>query len=413
MTAYPSRLWLAALAVLLGSHALAGASSAAAQVTVLRVDPSAEPLCADIESALAEFGVAADPGYFAEAQRRGLDPASEEAMALLTPPLQVQLAIVPLASNARSVTVEFRDGPSGASLGRADISLRRGSLAARGQRVLAAEVQQRLAAANVAPPPPAEPVREADAAASDETDAAASDEADADGQTVDSAEVGLLGRVHAGIGVGMRELTWPEAGEMRAVESGAFLAVEVGAAFALALSDAVSLGPEFAYQTSLDHEIEETHIAGETQPMGLRAHRFEALLALTFRLGESRKFWIAPALGYGVRALHPEVHHLLTPSYSLTGPVARLTLRIPFGDMFALRLAPEVQLLSVGDALEELGVESSGIAFGGDAALELALSTHFATELAFRQAHAVMSSSLGADSTDVERFATLRLVWQP
>jgi hypothetical protein len=383
----------------------AAGSTASAQVAVLRVDPAAEPVCADLELVLAEFGITPDPGYFAEAQGRGLDPSSHEALTMLTPPLQVQLAVVPQASDADSVTVEFRDGASGASLGTAAIPLERGVIGDRGSRVLNAQVRELLAAGAGSGQPPASAFAGPAGEAEDGEAPSGADSAERD--------TDLLARAHAGIGLGTRDLNWPSSGEMRAVQTGAFVAVEVGAAFALALSNAVSLGPELAYQTSLDHEIEETHIAGETQPMGLRAHRFEALLALTFRLGESRKFWIAPALGYGVRALHPEVHHLLTPSYSLTGPVARLTLRIPFGDMLALRLAPELQLVSVGDALEELGVESSGIAFGGDAALELALSTHIATELAFRQAHAVMSSSLGADSTDVERFATLRLVWQP
>jgi hypothetical protein len=339
---------------------------------------------------------------------------------MLTPPVQAQLAVVPQASDARSVTVEFRDGASGASLGTAAIRLERGSIGERGARALIARVRELLAAGagsgGQAVPDSAEPAGEADDGEADdgEGDDGEGEEgdrpSDADGAEHETA---LRARGYAGIGLGTRDLEWPSSGEMRAVETGAFVAVEVGAAFALALGEAVSLGPELAYQTSLDHELAETHIAGETQLMGIRAHRFEALLALAFALGQSRNFRITPALGYGVRALHPEVHHLLTPSYSLTGPVARLTLRIPFGDSLALRLAPELQLVSVGDALEELGVENTGIAFGGDAALEIALSAHLATELTFRQAHAVMSSSLGADSTDVERFATLRVVWLP
>jgi hypothetical protein len=390
---------LRALALLCG-WAAAG-SVASAQVAVLRVDPAAEALCADLELVLAEFGITPDPGHFAEAQQRGLDPSSDEALTMLTPPLQVQLAVVPQSSDARSVTVEFRDGASGASLGSAVVPLERGVIGQRGGLALIAQVRERLEAGAGtatfdAPPEDVDP----DAHAEPEAEGAEHPKS-------------LVARAHAGIGLGTRDLEWPSSGERRAVQTGAFVAVEVGAALALALSEAVSLGPELAYQTSLDHEIEELHIAGESQVMRIRAHRFEAMLALTFGLGESRGFRITPALGYGVRALHPEVHHLLTPSYSLTGPLARVTLRIPFGSSLALRLGPELQYLSVGDALEELGMESSGIAFGGDAALELALMAELATELTFRQAHAVMSSSLGDDSTDVERFVTLRLVWQP
>jgi hypothetical protein len=387
------------------------AGSASAQVAVLRVDPAAETLCQDLELALAEFGIAPDPGYFAEAQRRGLDPSSDEALTLLTPPLQVQLAVVPQASDARSVTVEFRDGTSGAPLGTARIPFERGALGTRGSRLLIDRVRELLAArADTAQPPPLQSDAPAEPEAEPDAEAEPESEPEADG---DEHETGLIARAYTGIGLGTRDLEWPSSGEMRVVETGAFVAVEAGAAFALALSDALALGPELVYQTSLDHEIDEEHIAGETQHMGIRAHRFEALLSLTVGVGKSRNFRIAPALGYGVRALHPEVHHLLTPSYSLTGPLVRITLRIPFGDSLALRLAPELQYLLVGDALEELGVSSSGFAFGGDAALELTLSTHLAIELTFRQANAIMSSALGPDSTDVERFASLRVVWRP
>lgn len=392
---------LRALAVCALCHA--AGSIASAQVAVLRVDPAAEPLCADFELVLAEFGVAQDPGYLDEAQRRGLDPTSDQALTLLTPPLQVQLAVVPLSSDSESVSVDFRDGGSGASLGTAAIPLEGGVIGQDGSQLLIAQVRERLAAgagSGQAPPPPGEPPAE-DGGEVAEPDAGA------------PGETQLLAGVYAGVGLGTRELRWPVPGEMLAVDTGAFVAVEVGAALGLQLSDAVALGPEFVYQTSLDHEVDEMHIAGETQTMALRAHRFEGLLALTFRLGKSGGFRIAPAVGYGVRALHPEVHHLITPSYSLTGPLVRVALRIPFGDSLALRLAPELQYVLVGDALEERGVASSGLAFGGDAALELVLSARISTELTFRQAHAVMASSLGDDSTDVERFATLRVVWQP
>jgi hypothetical protein len=209
----------------------------------------------------------------------------------------------------------------------------------------------------------------------------------------------------------MRDVEWPEAGETFAVESGAFVAVDVGAAFALALDEDLAVGAELVYQTSLDHEVDETHVAGATETIGLRAHRFGALLAL--RIGSARGFHVAPGLGAAARALHPEVHHLLTPSYTLAGPVARIAVRIPFGDSVALRLVPEAQWFGVGDALQELGVESSGFAIGGDASLTIALGAALALELSYRQSHAIMSSTDGDGATDVERFTTARAVWTP
>jgi hypothetical protein len=136
------------------------------------------------------------------------------------------------------------------------------------------------------------------------------------------------------------------------------------------------------------------------------------VLAATIRFGSSHSWYIAPALGYGVRSLRAEIHQLLTPSYSLGGPLGRVTLRVPFGDDVGLRIGPEVQWLSVGAALRELNVESSGIGLGGDAALEIAIAKRLSLEFTFREAHAILSSSerKGASASDAERFITARLV---
>lgn len=391
-----------ALLLALCAQATLACARASAQVVVLRIDPAAEPMSEQLEAALSQFGLVPDPGYFAEAQREGLDPSSDQALVTLTPPAGAQLALVPRGNDDQSVQVEFRDGRSGAGLGTAEIPLLNGQLGPEGQQALANEVTARLGGTPGAPPiigatgesgaPPAE------------QDDSASNE---------PSETALEIRALAGVGFGTRSLEWPSAGETLSVSTGAFLAVELGVGFAIAFSRKVTLGPDFAYQTSLDHEIDETHIAGAMDTLRIRAHRFAGLLALTFKLGSSGGFRIMPAIGYGTRNLRPEVHHLLTPSYSLGGPMARLGFRIPFGGAVALRLAPEAQLISVGDALEERGVASSGIAFGGEAELELTLSEKLALELSFREAHAIMSSSQGDSASDVERFSTARLVWTP
>jgi hypothetical protein len=210
--------------------------------------------------------------------------------------------------------------------------------------------------------------------------------------------------------MGTRSLDWPRHGERNAVATGAFVALDLGASFAIATSDAFSIGPQFLYQTSLDAHVTEMHIAGASQSLKVRAHRFEALLAPTFRFGSQHDWYLLPAVGFGVRDLQPGVHHLLTPSYSLAGPLLRLTLRIPLGSAVGLRLGPEAQWLHVGKALHDLGVNSSGKSFGAEAALEIAVSHGIALELALREAHALLPSSQGAQATDVERFATARLI---
>lgn len=402
-----------ALVCALGVQALLLPGHASAQMVVLRVDPSAEDMAQQLEAALSPFGLVPDPGYFAEAQRQGIDPGSDETLTLLTPPAGAQLAVVPRASDGQSVLVEFRDGRSGASLGSANLPLARdGTLGPAGQRMLADEVRARLGAAQAG----------ADGSgwsgtgsAEDASGEGAAEQGDAsEGEALDEgapSDAGLRLRAFGGVGLGTRSVEWPAAGETVGVDSGAFVAVELGAAFALALDDGLALGPELIYQTSLDHEIDEAHVAGAGESLGLRAHRFSAVLELA--IGDDDGVSVAPGLGYGVRALHPEVHHLLTPSYSLTGPLARVALRIAFGSSVALRLVPEIQLVQVGDALEERGVSGSGLAFGGDAALELVLSRGLSLALSYREAHAVMSSTEGDGASDVERFSTVRGVWTP
>jgi hypothetical protein len=127
------------------------------------------------------------------------------------------------------------------------------------------------------------------------------------------------------------------------------------------------------------------------------------------RLGGPRSVSIAPALGFGVRNLRPEVHHLSTPAYSLAGPLFQLGLWFPLGERLALRLAPEAQWLLVGEGLRERGVEGSGVGLGGEAALSVALSDGLELELSFREAHALLSGG-GTSASDGERFATLRAV---
>jgi len=405
---------LALLALATCVQATLCCSSAGAQVVVLRVDPAAEAMSQQLEAALSELGLMPDPGYFMEARRQGLDPTSDQALSLLTPPAGAQLAVVPRAEDSRSVVVEFRDGRSGASLGTTTLPLVRGALRRAGRNALRAEVNARLSGPFATAPAPrdvgAAPAPRGESAFVPEGEigaAAPDDQAVAEGES----ETGLRLRAFVGAGLGTRDLEWPVPGETHAVETGGFLAVEIGTAFALELDAELALGAELVYQTSLDNQLEETHIAGASDTIQVRTHRFAAVLELI--IGADDGVRVAPGLGYGVRALHPEVHHLRTPSYSLTGPLARVALRIALGESVALRLVPEAQWLTVGDALEALGVASSGISIGGDAALELILGRGLALELSYREAHAILSSSLGDGASDVERFTTLRAVWTP
>jgi hypothetical protein len=387
---------------------LSGVSSAAAQVVVLRVDPAAEPLCQAIEAALGNQALAPDPGYFAEAQRQNVDPSSDGALTLLVPLLGVRLAVIPQSATAAAALVEFRDGQTGANLGTASIPLEyNGAVGWQGQRLLQLEVQRRLGGQPGAPAPPAADPSQSQPEA--EGGDGIGEGADTEGGA--SGEDELYLRVFGGAGMAMRNISWPSAGETLKVETGPFMAVELGASFGLKLSPSFELGPELVYQTSLDHQITETHIDGASDTLGVRSHRFEALLAFGFLFGDG--FRIAPEVGFALRNLRPAVHHLLTPSYTLSGPLFRLSARIPLGDVVAFQLAPEVQYVLVGDAFQELGMQSTGLAFGGQASFEVALSHEYVIELVYREAHALVPSTMGDDATDIERFATARFRWQP
>ena len=383
-------------------------STAHAQVAVLRVDPAAEGLCAALEGALTDVQLVRDPGYFAEAQNQGLDPSSGSTLEVIVPLLGLRLAVVPQSADDRSMLVEFRDGRSGASMGTAAIPLEGGLLGFSGRNALRAEVFRRLGAEPPgASPPGASSPRAGIASAPEESgplSEAASD---------DSAGTGppLVVNAAIGIGVGTRALEWPASGQQQRVDTGPFAAYELAASFMFAASDSVSIGPDLVYQSSLSHEITEAHIAGPGETIGIRSHRFSGLLAATFDADDEGTFRISPAIGYGSRGLRPAVHHLLTPSYSLAGPIAQLAFHIGLGHV-ELTLAPEAQLIVVGDELEEEGVDGSGFSIGGEAALSVALSRAVALGLTYREAHALLSA--GSDSaSDVERFVTTRLRWTP
>ncbi|MET0386418.1 MAG: hypothetical protein ABW321_10690 [Polyangiales bacterium] len=252
------------------------------------------------------------------------------------------------------------------------------------------------------------------AAAQDEVSDAGSTPADEPPGGDDSAAdgVGLGLQVHAGAGVGRRALTWPRAGEVLRVQTGTFAALDVGVAWPLSWTRALSLGPAFVYQTSLGREVEERHITGPPDVLRIRAHRFEAVLDAVFGAASS-PFRLGVALGYVTNNLRAEVHHLGTPSYSLAGPLARLSGRIALGSAVSLWVAPEVQWVLVGDDLEERGVGATGWGLGGEVVLEVALATKLLLALAVRDTHIWLTAAEPGEALDHGQFATLRMVYRP
>jgi len=166
------------------------------------------------------------------------------------------------------------------------------------------------------------------------------------------------------------------------------------------------------YQTSLGLTIEERPPFALRNRIDARAERAELSVAPAFRPGSSTT---APALafpvGFGLRSFWPEVHEMMTPGYTLLGPQLRAELVLPLGDVLALRVGPELQvIIAIDESIRAEGVDRSGLAYGGEAVLRLRLGPVFALELTYRQSHAVVATfwTGRADFEDVERFATGR-----
>lgn len=382
---------------------LAHTALASAQVAVLRIDPAADPVCRDVEASLQGVGVVADPGYMREANQQGMDPTTDATLELITPLLSLRLAVVPLFVDDKKIEIEYRDGRSGARLGTADIPLERGKIGPRGREQLRRDVVTHLGETlgKSAPPPSAAPSQELD-----EAGEALPAEADDEPEGYRSIEA----FIRAGIGIGTRDVEWTQDGETQRVEMGAFPAVDLGLSFAFRLSDTVALVPALAYQSSLAfHEVEEARMGAPSDKVGVRAHRFAGVLGLEIRFGsDPTDASITPAVGVGIRNLRPEVHHLSTPAYSLAGPLLQIGIHVPLSEAVAIRVVPEAQLLFVGEGLRERGVEDSGLELGAEAVLAVQVLDPIALELAFREAHALLSSVEGGDAGDVERFVTIR-----
>jgi hypothetical protein len=389
--------------VTLSVLALLGATPAYAQsVMVLRVEPAAEPLCTALEAALGSYTILPDPGFHAEAQRRGMDPGSDPALDALTPLLDVDLILVPRQANATTLWLDYRVGRTGQPAGQIEVPLSQGGLTERGARVVVQQTEARLG--QLDGDSVSARAGTDDMIDSEQDDASEDDDGDDGGDARLSLDLAL------GAGVGSRAVDWPAVIEVRSVDVGAFPVVEVIAEPRIALSDAVTFGARLAYATSVGAEVDEPHIAGTPDTVGIRAHRFDFGVGpeLGFGGGDVQ---LGLQAGYAVTNVRPDVHHLQTPAYSLAGPRLRLALRIALGETLSVGLSPHGQLIMVvGEQLQDVGAEGSGIGFGGEATIGIALSKILTMQLGYHESHASVGSMLGGSVSDVERTGTARLM---
>jgi hypothetical protein len=377
---------------------------------VIAIDPTAAPFCAQVEAALGDFDVRPDPGYLDRAAQAGLDPIADTTLAQLVPSLGADLVLVPEAANDLVLELEYRDGHNGQSLGMVEVPLSNGALGWAGRRMLPGETRQRLGAVSQGSAGAIDPEAGLGGEATDPEAGLGgeagwgADDAELDGPTVAELHMSI------GTGVGTRSLELTRDSAPQSFDTGPFAALDLVTSLLFRMSRGVALGPSFVYQTSMMHEVTERHLSGAPRTMDIRSHRFEAAALAAFSLGDDADAPVlSGTLGYGVRNLSPEVHHLLTPRYTLSGPFARIGFSFTLAEGFSLRLAPEAQWLpQVGEELRDLGIDGSGLAFGGQAGAAVELSEELSVELSYRESHALLSATEG-DPSDVERYITIRL----
>jgi hypothetical protein len=255
---------------------------------------------------------------------------------------------------------------------------------------------------------------------SDDTAGDAGDESSESTEAVD--ESGLEGlatpagvriQAFAGGGMGMRSFrrTVRDMGVQR-MDDVSFPAVDAGLRVRAWPADSFALEFLLHYETSIGMSVEQDPQFALENDVSIRASRVELSIAPTFRLGDgpSSVALLFP-LGFGLRTLWPEVHTLPVPGYTLGGPQARAELEIPFLEIVTLRLGPEAQwIVMIDQSLQEDRVGYLGVAIGGEALLQVQISTLVGLEFAYRESHAMVPTSVSGETFfDIERFITGRL----
>jgi hypothetical protein len=196
---------------------------------------------------------------------------------------------------------------------------------------------------------------------------------------------------------------------------------DAGRAFALGLGARLQLGArsrshwlvEGRYATSVGREVEELHMGGAPQSMGLRNHRLEGGVGPRLALGGAG-WWLTPTLGYALRSVVPEVHFQLLPFYTLGGPYLRVELALPLiGTTLGLRFSPELQwLLQASTRVGGSSLTAGRFALAGQLALVLQVNDAIDLELFMHESHAFADTS-GLEVNDMERFVLANVAWRP
>jgi hypothetical protein len=311
------------------------------------------------------------------------------------------------SSGAPLLHITYYDGVSAAPLLTDEMPLDGGTIGPAYDSYLATRVQNAFAmvaqhGSGGAPPPPmAAPEMSApEAGAPAASEAPPSEE----GRPV-AVSLGV------GIGAGMHQAAFPTDVGNHTLPLATFPALDLMLQVdGVSHAGNVTPGLRVSYRTSIGYTLRETPPAGVEVSSPARTHEFEIDAVANLNFGDSRTALSLPiAVGWALDNSRTDVE-LTWPRYTLGGPRARVSLRIPISDGdVVLTLGPDVGgIVQVSGSLQRAGISATGMAFGGEAQLAVKVSERFALRALFREAHTVLSSArVAAKFSDVQRFMTV------
>lgn len=224
---------------------------------------------------------------------------------------------------------------------------------------------------------------------------------------------GAYASVAAGSGIGERSLAIPSRRSDRRLSTGVFPAIEVGMQGEIAVRRWL-IGAAASYHTAVG--LQAAAIApragNSVDGAQLRSNSLTFGVVPGYRFGRKyESVALRVLVGWAFRSLHTVVD-LETPSYSLHGFDLRPELTVPLDHgLIVLRLAPELQLIAgASRALVEVTRAAlPGVAFGGEASIQVRLFEGLYAAISYRESYAMLSTAWGSYVRDSERFVTVQL----
>jgi hypothetical protein len=379
----------------------------APKVMVVAAPRTPRELLREVNDLLSEVGqLEGSDTFVREARARGYAPDGAEAFEVLLPEMDLALVLVISVireEGERRLRVEYRDGRIGFALLEEAHPLAGDRLRAESRERIVAE--SRLALAAITRPP--------GAPAPEGLPEAAGEEREGPAPEPGAAVHVFLG---AGFGFGMRSFELPTRVGIVRLDTDPFPAVSLrlGLDYEPTAQGRVNLRGDLSYVTSVGLEVTDIRTDGTTLKTPSRSQRVDVRLGATYRLADGPDgVSLGGALGFGLRAFDSEAAVTL-PDYALSGFSVRLSLVLPLLEgRLAIEVHPELEWVAfVDDGLTQEGVGDSAVAIGAEGRLLFRIAGPFHAELFYRESHAFLDSELG-DSGDVERYATLGLLYRP